>query len=277
MVIAMLRLYCYAANRCEDSGIVTITRAITRAVGASLGDCLLTYLDREPIDVVLAAEQHAAYCDALRAAGAVVEVLPADDALPDSVFVEDVAVLLDEAAVLTRPGAAARLPEVASVATALSRYRQLLRIEPPGTIDGGDVLRIGQDFYVGRSSRTNEDGFAQFASIVGSFGYRATAVEVTGCLHLKSAVSALDAETLLLNSEWINAAPLPDLRKLVVPREEPSAADALVVNGIVHLSGRWTRTCDLVEEAGFTVRALNVSEFEKAEGAVTCLSLVFPA
>jgi dimethylargininase len=277
MVIAMLRLYCYAGNRCEDSGIVAIIRAITRAVGASLGDCLLTHLDRKPIDVVLAAEQHAGYCDALRAAGAVVEVLPADDALPDSVFVEDVAVLLNEAAVLTRPGAPARLPEVASVASALSRYRRLLRIEPPGTIDGGDVLRIGPDFYVGRSSRTNEDGFLQFASIVGSFGYRATAVEVTGCLHLKSALSALDSETLLLNPGWIDAASLPDLRKLVVPREESLAADALVVNGIVHLSGRWARTCDLVEEAGFTVRALDVSEFEKAEGAVTCLSLVFSA
>ena len=251
-------------------------RAITRAVSPALADCELTFIERVPIDVGKAEAQHAAYCEALREAGAVVEILPLEPNLPDSVFVEDVAVVLDEAAVITRPGAPSRLAEVAPVALALSRYRSLLRVQPPGTIDGGDVLRIGLDFWVGRTSRTNEDGFRQFASFVEAFGYRATAVGVTGCLHLKSAVTALDSETLLLNPEWIET-DLPDVRRLVVPEKEAHAADALVVNGIVHLSAQYPRTRELVERQGFTVRALEVSEFEKAEGAVTCLSLVFSA
>jgi dimethylargininase len=250
-------------------------RAITRAVSPALADCELTFVERVPIDVLKAEFQHGTYCAALREAGAVVEILPPEPDLPDSVFVEDVAVVLDEAAVITRPGAASRLAEVEPVAAALSRYRRLLRIQPPGTIDGGDVLRIGRDFYVGRSSRTNVDGIRQFTSFVGTFGYRAMPVGVTGCLHLKSAVTALDSETLLLNPQWIDETALPNVRKLVVPEEEAHAADALVVNGIVHLSARYPGTCELVERAGFIVRALDVSEFEKAEGALTCLSLVF--
>jgi dimethylargininase len=252
-------------------------RAITRAVSPALVNCELTFVERVPIDLVKAEAQHGAYCEALRKAGAVVEILPPEPDLPDSVFVEDVAVVLDEAAVITRPGAPARLPEVEPVAAALSAYRRLLRIQPPGTIDGGDVLRVGRDFCVGRSSRTNEEGIRQFASFVGEFGYQVVPVAVTGCLHLKSAVTALDSESLLLNSAWIDETALPNVRKLVVAEEEDYAADALVVNGTVHLSARYPRTCDLVEGAGFTVRALDVSEFEKAEGALTCLSLVFSA
>jgi dimethylargininase len=252
-------------------------RAITRAVSPAIAECELTFVRRVPIDVSKAGAQHAGYCEALRRTGAVVEVLPADPVLPDAVFVEDVAVVLDEAAVITRPGSPTRRGEVAPVAEALSRYRALLRVEAPGTIDGGDVLRIGRDFWVGRTSRTDEEGIRQFASFVAAFGCRVTPIAVTGCLHLKSAVSALDAETLLLNPEWVHAADLPDVRKLPVPKDEAYAADALVVNQIVHLSARYPRTCELVEQSRFTVRAVDVSEFEKAEGALTCLSLVFSA
>lgn len=253
-------------------------RAITRAVGPSLVDCALTFLDREPIDLAKAEAQHAAYNEALRRAGALVEVLPADAELPDSVFVEDTAVVLDEAAVITRPGTPVREREVSAIAAALSAHRkELLRIKAPATLEGGDVLRVGRDFFVGLSSRTNHEGFSQFAAIVGRFGYRATPVEVTGCLHLKTAVTALDDETLLANPSWIGAAALPKVRRLLVPAEEPLGANALVVNGAVLLSSRWPRTRDLVEKAGFPVTPLDVSEFEKAEAGLTCLSLLFSA
>jgi dimethylargininase len=251
-------------------------RAITRAVGPGLVDCALTFLDREPIDLARAEAQHAAYNEALRRAGAVVEVLPADAELPDSVFVEDTAVVLDEAAVITRPGTPLRRREVPAITVALAAYRtELLQIVAPGTLEGGDVLRLGRAFYVGISSRTNEEGFSQFASIVRGFGYQATPIEVKGSLHLKTAVSALDGETLLVNPSWIDAAALPGIRQLVVPAEEPFGANALVVNGAVHLSARWSRTNALVESSGFSVEALDVSEFEKAEAGLTCLSLIF--
>ena len=251
------------------------TRAITRAVGSSLVDCALTFLDREPINLGRAEAQHSVYNKVLRRAGAVVEVLPADDALPDSVFVEDTAVVLDEMAVVARPGTPLRQREMPVVAAALSAHRKLMRIVAPATLEGGDVLRVGRDFYVGLSSRTNSAGFSQFASIVRAFGYRATPIEVKGCLHLKTAVTALDAETLLVNPSWIDAAALPVVRLLVVPPEEPFGANALVVNGVVHLSARSKRTRDLVEKTGFAVKALDVSEFEKAEAGLTCLSLTF--
>jgi dimethylargininase len=256
---------------------VKTIHAITRAVGASLGDCALTFVDRKPIDLARAEAQHAAYNEALRRAEAVVEVLPSDTALPDSVFVEDTAVVFDEAAVVTRPGTPLRQREAPAVTAALSAYRKLLRIVAPATLEGGDVLRLGRDFYVGISSRTNGQGFSQFASIVRAFGYRATPIGVKGCLHLKTAVTALDAETLLVNPSWIDAAALPVVRLLVVTPDEPFGANALVVNGVVHLSARWKRTRELVERAGFSVTALDVSEFEKAEAGVTCLSLIFSA
>ena len=250
-------------------------RAITRAVSASLADCLLTFREREPIDVEKAKAQHAAYNEALRRAGAEVEVLPADDELPDSVFVEDSAVVFDEAAVITRPGTPVRQREVPAIEAVLSRYRDLQRITAPGTLEGGDVLRVGREFFVGITSRTNREGFEQFASIVREFGYRAIPVEVTGCLHLKSAVTALDEETLLLNPSWLDVAALPRIRHLAVAAEEPSGANALVVNGSVHLSARFRRTRDRVEKAGFPVTAIDLSELEKAEGALTCSSLIF--
>jgi len=257
------------------AGETVTTRAITRGVSASLADCLLTFLDREPIDVEKAKAQHAAYNEALRRAGAEVEVLPADDELPDSMFVEDTAVVFEEAAVMTRPGTPVRQREVPAIEAALAKYHELRRITAPGTLEGGDVLRIARTFYVGVTSRTNEEGFEQFESIVRQFGYRAIPVEVTGCLHLKSAVTALDEETLLLNPSWIDADALPRVRHLAVAVEEPSGANALVVNGSVHLSARFRLTRDCVEEAGFPVTALDMSETEKAEGALTCSSLIF--
>lgn len=249
--------------------------AITRAVGPPLADCELTFQAREPIDLAEAILQHAAYLDALRQAGIATEVLPAVEHLADAVFVEDTAVVLDELAVITRPGSMTRRAEVATVAAALERHRILARIEEPGTLDGGDVLTIGRRIFVGSSSRTNEAGYNQLSRAVERYGYRATPVEVDRCLHLKTAVCALDEESLLINPDWIDGGELSEFRHVDVAEEEPFAANCLALNGVIHLSARCNRTRDLLEQRGFATRILRITEFEKAEAGLTCLSLVF--
>ncbi len=251
--------------------------AITRAVGPALARCELTFLAREPIDVDRARLQHAAYHDALRRAGAEVETLPAEPDLPDAVFVEDTAVVLDEVAIITRPGAESRRGEVASIARALARYRTLARIDPPATLDGGDVLRVGREIFVGRSSRTNAAGIAQLAALAGRHGCRVTPVDVRGCLHLKSAVTAIDDETIVINRTLLDAAPFRRFRALDVDPTEDAAANVLALGGIVHVSARFPRTRAAIDAAGFETLALDLSELEKAEGALTCGSLVFRA
>ena len=216
--------------------------AITRAVGPRLADCELTFQAREPIDVAEAARQHAAYCDVLQQAGIATEILPADNRLPDAVFVEDTAVVLDELAVITRPGSATRRQEVATVAAALQRHRDLKFIEEPGTLDGGDVLKIGQQIFVGLSSRTNEDGYAQLSRAVQRHGYRVISLRVYGCLHLKTAVTALNEETLLLNPSLIDSRELSRFRHVRVSENEPLAANSLTLHGAIYLSARWDRT-----------------------------------
>jgi dimethylargininase len=249
--------------------------AITRSVGPSLADCELTFQTREPIALAEAILQHAAYLDALRQAGIAAEVLPADEYLPDAVFVEDTAVVLDELAVITRPGSMTRREEVATVAVALKKHRSLAYIEEPGTLDGGDVLKIGRHLFVGLSSRTNEAGYNQLSRAVERHGYRVAPVRVYGCLHLKTAVSMLDEETLLINPNWIDAGKLSGFRHVQVAETEPFAANCLALNGMIHLSARCDRTRELLEQRGFVARMLKITEFEKAEAGLTCLSLVF--
>jgi len=175
--------------------------AVTRPVPESLARCELTHLSRAPIDVEVAAAQHRQYEEALRALGCSLRRVPAAHDLPDSLFVEDVAIVLDEIAIVTRPGAASRRPERASVAAVLSEYRPLRSIAAPGTLDGGDVLRLGRTLYVGLSTRTNEDGAQQLARHVEPFGYGVECVQTAGCLHLKSAATAVDSGRVLCNPE----------------------------------------------------------------------------
>src|SRR3954452_10060102 len=179
--------------------------AITRAVSSALAACELTYQSRVPIDVEMARAQHRAYQDALTAAGYRVEQLDADGSMPDSVFVEDTAIVFDELALITRPGAESRRRELPAIAAALAAYRELATIEPPGTVDGGDVLVVGRHVFVGRTTRTNDAAVEQMRRILAPFGYRVSDARVgDGCLHLKSAVTALDERRLLVNREWID-------------------------------------------------------------------------
>jgi dimethylargininase len=248
--------------------------ALTRAVPPSIARCELTHLAREPIDVARAAAQHKAYEDALARLGCVVRHLPEAPELPDSVFVEDAAVVLDELAVIARPGAASRRAETASVAAALGEHRQLECIQAPGTLDGGDVLRIGQHVYVGLSGRTNADGARQLADLLAPHGYQVAGTEVRGCLHLKSAVTAVADDVILVNPRWVDADRFAASRRIDVHPEEPFAANALRIDDAVVTSASAPRTGERLESMGLRVESVDLSELAKAEAGVTCCSLI---
>jgi dimethylargininase len=248
--------------------------ALTRAVPQSITRCELTHLDRIPIDVELARKQHQAYEAALADAGCRIERLPAADELPDSVFVEDTAIVVDEVAVITRPGAESRRPETASVVDALRNYRELLFIKPMAILDGGDVLRIGRKVFVGQSTRTNEEGFRQLATALTPFGYSVQAVTPRGCLHLKSAVTAFSDDGLVINPEWVDASMFKGTQVITVDPSEPAAANVLRIGDVVLCATAFPRTAQRLRDAGVNVRMVDVSELAKAEGALTCCSVI---
>ena len=248
--------------------------ALTRPVPRSLGACELTHLERTTIDVERATVQHAAYEAALRAAGCRVEHIEAADDLPDSVFVEDAAIVLDELAVITRPGALSRQPEIESVERALSPYRRIERIIAPGSVDGGDVLRLGRMLYVGMSTRSNTEGARQLAAILAPSGYTLRCARVRGCLHLKSAVTEIDARRVLLNPEWIDARTFDGYEPVPVHPDEPFAANVLRIGHALICAAAHGRTADLLRARNCDVRPVDVSELAKAEAGVTCCSLI---
>lgn len=254
-----------------------MTIALTRPVPLSIWKCELTHLERTPIDVVRARAQHEEYEAALRGLGCLVErIEPADD-LPDSVFVEDAAVVLDEIAVITRPGAASRRAETATVERALTRYRQIRRLAAPATMDGGDVLRIGRRIVVGISSRTNEAGAQQLAAAVEPFGYTVECLRVSGCLHLKSAVTAVDERTVVCNPEWVDARAFHGCAAIAVHPEEPFAGNVLRVGSALVCAAAYPRTADILRADGREVHEVDASELAKAEAGVTCCSLLLDA
>jgi dimethylargininase len=248
--------------------------AITRAVSPALGSCELTHQDRVPIDVARAVSQHHLYRGALTDAGYRVEQLESTGDMPDSVFVEDIAVVFNELAVVTRPGAASRRAEVAAVAEALAVYRPLSFIKQPGTIDGGDVLVVGKRVFIGGSTRTNADAVAQMRRLLGPLGYVVCEVAIDGCLHLKSAVTTIDEQTLLLNPAWIAPAAFRDFEIVTVDDREPHAANALRLRDRIVMASAYPRTADRVAARGLQVVTVDASELAKAEGALTCCSLI---
>ena len=248
--------------------------ALTRSVG-SLDRCELTYRPRLPIDADLARRQHRQYEALLQELGVEVVSLPAAPELPDAVFVEDAAVVLDECALLTHMGAPSRRPESESLAAALAAHRDLVRLPPPGTLDGGDVLRLGRTLFVGLSTRTDRQGMAALRERVEPWGYSVQPVPVRGCLHLKSACTDLGRNTLLVNPAWVDAALFPGFDTLAIAPEEPEAANVLRVGDTVVASVCFPRTAARLGAHGFTVRTLDNSEFLKAEGGLTCTSLLF--
>lgn len=249
--------------------------AITRSPGPELAQCQLTHLPRQAIDLDRARAQHRAYQDALRGAGIRVIELPADPALPDGPFVEDTAVVLDEIAVIAAPAPVSRRAEVIAVEAALRPFRPVVRLPAGGLLEGGDVLRVERSLYVGLTARTNEAGLWALEKVVRPLGYTVVPVQVNGCLHLKSACGLLDRETVLVNRSWVDTRVFAGLRLVDVPAEEPWAANVLALPGVVLVSAAYPRMVELVQGRGHTAVALDVSEFHKAEGALTCLSLIF--
>lgn len=250
--------------------------AFTREPSALLPRCELTHLDRQAIDVERARAQHDAYEDALRDLGADVRrVAPAPDH-PDGVFVEDAAFVLDELAVIARPGAPSRRGEEGSVAEALAPHRPLARIPAPATLDGGDVLLAGRTLYVGDSARTGAAAHAWLRDRLGPLGYDVRVVPVTGCLHLKTAVTAPAPRTFLLNPAWVPAGAFGDARVVEVDPGEPRAANVLRVGERVLAAAGSPRTRRRLEALGLAVAVVDVSELARAEAGVTCCSVLVP-
>ena len=219
--------------------------------------------------------QHEAYRDALRACGATVLTLDTNRDMADCVFVEDTAIVLDEVAVMMSMGAESRREEPPAIEAALRRFRPIEHVRLPATIDGGDVVRAGRSLYVGASQRTNAAGIDALRETVKPFGYTVTAVPVTGCLHLKSACSALPDGRFLVNEHWIDVSPLRGATLVQVPPEEEWAGDVLAIDSTIIASDAFPRTIALLGGSGLDVIPVSVSEFAKAEGGVTCMSLVF--
>lgn len=251
--------------------------ALTRSVPPSIVNCELTHLKRESIDLALAVEQHRRYEETLASLGYTIERLRDLPDLPDSVFVEDAAVVLPELAIITRPGAMSRRPEIASVADALRSYRPLTFIADPGTLDGGDVLVVGSTIYAGESTRTNEEGIRQLAQLTSPYGYEFQALKVSGCLHLKSAVTCVAERSILLNPAWVDSSCFRDLDRIEVHPDEPFAANAVWTGDAVIYSCSYDRTRRRLEETGIDVHAIETDELHKAEGAVTCCSILISA
>jgi dimethylargininase len=250
-------------------------KAITRAVSPTMNACELSYIDRVEIDIEKAQAQHGSYEDCLRAMGMEVIALSAESDLPDSVFVEDPAIVLDEVAILTRPGAASRRAEGETLARVLAQFRPLELITAPATLEGGDVMRVGRTLYVGASARSNADGVAQLAEILRPFGYAVKSVKVRGCLHLKSGCTYLGEGIVLANRKWVDTAALGDLTIVDVAGNEPWAANVLTLNDTALMPDGFPGTAAIVESLGWKVRMVDISELRKAEAGVTCSSLVF--
>jgi len=249
--------------------------ALTRPVSPSIGDCVLTFAEQQPIDVGRAALQHRAYEACLVELGVRLVPVPAEPDLPDAVFVEDTAVVLDEVAIAAAPPLPTRRREVASVAQVLSHYRPIRALAGGALLEGGDVLRIGRVLYVGLSGRTNREGTRQLAALAAPHGYEVRPVAVEGCLHLKTACTYVGRNTVLANRSWVDPGQLEGVEVVEVAPGEAGAGNALLMRDTVVMSASFPETSARLRSRGFRVGMVDVSELEKAEAGVTCCSILF--
>ena len=253
--------------------------AIVKSPAPTLAEaCELTFMNRGAMNFDLLAWQHGDYCDALQRVGSNVVVLPPSPDFADSVFVEDTAVILDTLAIITRPGVLSRRGESALIEPYLAPYRRIVRIEAPGTLDGGDVLRIGRTLFVGLSTRTNADGIKQLTQFVQPLGYSLVAVRVMGSLHLKTACTALDDSTVLLNPDWIDGSAFGAFARISVAANETFAANVLAIGVNRVVNAAFPRTLELIgkhlQATSAQVIPVDISEFGKAEAGLSCMSLL---
>lgn len=248
--------------------------AITREVSPRFDECELTHIERTPIDLNVARAQHHTYVNALRGLGCDVIELSAEPDLPDSVFVEDTAFILPEVAVITRPGADSRKPETETIVGALSPYIRMVQVRAPATVDGGDVLVLGKNIYIGLSTRSNQEAIRQLNDLLCEYGYTVRGIQLHDCLHLKSAVTRVDDGTLLINTNWVDTGYFVNFDLIEVDPSEPHAANCLPVGESIIFPTAFPKTRAKLEERGYKVVTVDVSELAKAEGAVTCCSLI---
>lgn len=248
--------------------------AFLRKVSPHLSRCELTHRTRVAIDSQVAADEHAAFAAILRKLGLQVEFAPDLPDHPDGVFIEDAAVLLPEVAIVTRPGAASRMAETESIIPLVSRHRPLQRIVAPGSLDGGDVLRIGRTLFVGESSRTNAEGIDNLRAVVEPFGYETRPLPVRECVRLKSACTFVPPHFVVHNPQWIDPGVFGSVTSIPVSEKEPLAANTLTVNGTTLVSASYPKTEKRLREAGIKTQSVDISEMEKAEGGLTCLALI---
>jgi dimethylargininase len=251
--------------------------ALTHTVPRSIDRCELTFLSRDPINHEIAVQQHAEYCSVLEKAGASVIELTDNEPYPDACFIEDTAVVVDEIAVISRMGAESRRFEVQAVERFLVDYRDISRIEAPGTLEGGDIIHAGRKIFAGLSARTNMNGIESLATALEPAGYQVIPIAVRNCLHLKSACTFLGDNTLLANPDWVDLSQFSGYRLIEVDGREPHAANALRIKDTVLVAGSCELTAEIVRRAGFEVQPVEISELMKAEAALTCSSIVFNA
>jgi dimethylargininase len=248
--------------------------ALTHLPSPRINNAERTYVAPSAVDYDRALRQHADYCQMLRRCGLSVRTLDVNRDWPDCVFIEDTAIVLDEIAVLASMGVESRRAEPAGIEPVLKEYRQVYRLEPGETLEGGDVLQIGHTLLVGLSSRTNSAGVTALEAIVRRHNYRVIPVGVRQCLHLKTACTALPDGTLLVNPAWLEMQVLRGFDFVAVPEEEPLAADTLPIGRRVCVPAENVRTADLIRQRGFEVETVDLSEFAKADGGITCLSVL---
>jgi len=254
-----------------------VLTAITRAVSQRISECELTYIGRTPIDVERAIRQHQDYQDLLRRLGAQLVEIPADDTCADCCFLEDTAIVLDELAVIARPSSEVRRLEVGGVKAFVQKHRPTVEVEAPATLEGGDVLRIKRNLFVGLTTRTNVLGVETLRRHAVPLGYSVHEVKVPGALHLKSVCTALDHGTILADSSRLDLSPFANFKIVAVPSDEWMAANILLVNSTVCMPEGFPKTRSMLEKRGLKVATTDISEFLKAEAGLTCMSLLFAA
>ncbi|HOP05295.1 MAG TPA: arginine deiminase family protein [Tenuifilaceae bacterium] len=248
------------------------TKAIVRQPGKNFANGISTSALGKP-SYELALKQHNAYCEALQSCGLEVIVLPADEKFPDGCFVEDTAVVTSEVAIITKPGDTARVEEVDRIAEVLSKYKKTETINLPGTLDGGDIMRVGNHFYIGMSKRTNEEGATQLASILAKYGYTSSQIPVKSVLHLKTGITCLGNNNFISVEEFANVFKESNVIKL--DPDEFYSANCLKVNDYLLIPKGFPKSKKQIVELGYNVIEIEMTEFRKMDGGLTCLSLLF--
>lgn len=250
-------------------------RAIVQKPGRSLVHGITSASLGRP-DYSLALVQHAAYVEALESCGLHVITMDADETYPDSTFVEDTALVTPNCAIVTRPGAAPRRGEVVAMSNILSRfYNHLEVIQAPGTVEAGDIMMVGDDFYIGLSARTNQAGANQVGSILQKYGCRGHIVPVDEMLHFKSGIAYLENQTVVAVEDGLDLSPFSGFKVITAPKEEAYAANCLWVNGTVLVAKGFPQILARIQAAGYSTIVLDMSEFQKMDGGLSCLSLRF--